>query len=371
VLRIFPSMPIEAVRATLGPPTMGVVLQTYGSGNMPSRREDIQLEIRNAVERGCLILNVSQCLKGHVDANYQTGKILNDAGVIPGSDMTTEAALTKLAYVLARDEWDLEMKRRMLQLNLRGELTVARSGKLSELDIIPRLAAYLRITSSDETRLLRNAIYPPLVCHAANSNDVTLMENLRLSGATFADSDYDQRTALHVAATAGNLETVQYLLKHGASVHTRDGMNENPLSSAIRSKNVEVISAIRQAGAQLLVPTMRIGVELCSAASQDDMSTLKAWHSAGATMCESDYDGRTALHVASNRGFVDAVEFLCENGAEPLAEDQFGMTPVDECKRSKATEEQITAVRTLLEECVLRHSTNKPLNDGKLFNMSD
>ena len=54
---------------------------------------------------------------------YETGKALIDAGVIPGSDITPEAALTKLSYVLAKDNWDLNMKRRAMEFCVRGEMT--------------------------------------------------------------------------------------------------------------------------------------------------------------------------------------------------------------------------------------------------------
>ena len=80
---------------------------------MPIKRDDIITEIRAAVGRGCMVLNVSQCARGHVSnaASYATGKasagesraasnadclqILTDAGVISGSDMTVEAALSE------------------------------------------------------------------------------------------------------------------------------------------------------------------------------------------------------------------------------------------------------------------------------------
>lgn len=107
------------------PPVEGVVLQTFGAGNMPSRRTDIIEEIDKAVKRGCIVLNVSQCVKGHVDTNYFTGKILYDVGAIPGSDLTTEAALVKLSYVLGHEDWDLATKKAMVAKNLRGEMTVA------------------------------------------------------------------------------------------------------------------------------------------------------------------------------------------------------------------------------------------------------
>lgn len=58
-----------------------------------------------------------------------------DVGVIPGSDMTTEAAVIKLSYVLGKDDWDLTKKREMMQKNLRGEMTVSSKETLQDLEI--------------------------------------------------------------------------------------------------------------------------------------------------------------------------------------------------------------------------------------------
>lgn len=55
---------------------------------------------------------------GSVGGMYETGKALLDCGVIPGADLTPEAALTKLSYVLSKSEWDHETKRKMIQTNL-------------------------------------------------------------------------------------------------------------------------------------------------------------------------------------------------------------------------------------------------------------
>jgi len=68
-------------------------------------------------------VNCTQCGHGTVAAIYETGVKTESAGVIPGFDMTCEAALGKLSYVLGRDDWSLEQKREMMKVSLRGELT--------------------------------------------------------------------------------------------------------------------------------------------------------------------------------------------------------------------------------------------------------
>ena len=66
---------IPQVRAFLKPPMLGVVLQTYGSGNAPNNRDDLITEIKKATRRGVLIINCTQCLHGPVVDQYATGKV--------------------------------------------------------------------------------------------------------------------------------------------------------------------------------------------------------------------------------------------------------------------------------------------------------
>lgn len=123
VLRIFPGIAAEVAANILAPPVKGVVLETYGLGNAPDNDPDLLEVLQKAVERGVLMVNCTQCLRGRVRMDaYATGAALARIGAISGADMTTEAALTKMICLFNR-KLSLEQIKQQMQSNLRGELT--------------------------------------------------------------------------------------------------------------------------------------------------------------------------------------------------------------------------------------------------------
>ena len=123
VLKLFPGITEEVVRAILTIPKLkGVVLETYGSGNSLQFRWFIDL-LREAVEKGIVVVNVTQCLYGTVNMHrYKNGLCLERAGLISGYDITTEAALAKLMILFGEGKTPEEVKR-LMPISLRGELT--------------------------------------------------------------------------------------------------------------------------------------------------------------------------------------------------------------------------------------------------------
>jgi L-asparaginase len=124
-LRLFPGLTAELVRNTLRPPLQGLVLEAYGAGNAPDDDPELLEAIGEATARGVVIVDRTQCLRGRVDLGvYATGSALLRAGVIGGADLTAEAALAKLVYLLSSGRKPAEV-RALMQQSLCGELTPA------------------------------------------------------------------------------------------------------------------------------------------------------------------------------------------------------------------------------------------------------
>lgn len=277
-LRIFPGITPEMVDAVLNIPKLkGLILETFGAGNAPdvpptpfSRpgtpstpnqafnrpSKSLLNVIKSAVKRGTIIVNVSSCPSGTVSPTYAPGHTLGKAGVVFGHDLTTEAALTKLSYLLALPNMTNEKICKAIGTNLRGEITEVMTPHFKHPDIAvsPTLqsaqsafaALGYAIAANDFASV--EALLALTVSREENSSEVIVKtSNLNLLN----ESDYCGNTALHLVALMGSLEMLEALLKKGANVHARNSAGNTPLFLAAREGRREQGELLRKAGGLL------------------------------------------------------------------------------------------------------------------------
>lgn len=124
VLKLFPGMRFDLLEPIIAEKIRGVILEAFGSGNIPSQDPALVNSIKRASESGTLIAVCSQCYQGTARiGTYAASSKLRDFGAVSCLDMTTEAAVAKLYYLFSQDMEPDTMKRAM-ETNLRGEISI-------------------------------------------------------------------------------------------------------------------------------------------------------------------------------------------------------------------------------------------------------
>ena len=122
IVTLYPGISTDVIKNTLQQPVKALILLSFGVGNAPQNASLLK-QLSFADQQGIIVLNCTQCVRGKVNMNgYANGHVLREVGVVSGQDMTPEAALAKLHYLLSKNMPSNHIKRQLIA-NLRGELT--------------------------------------------------------------------------------------------------------------------------------------------------------------------------------------------------------------------------------------------------------
>ncbi|TNH06367.1 asparaginase [Testudinibacter sp. TR-2022] len=123
IVMLYPGISPDVIRNILQQPVNALILLTFGIGNAPDNPEILDL-LHSAYQKGIIVLNLTQCFAGKVNmGGYATGNALEQVGVISGHDMTVEAALAKMHFLLSQT-LTIEQVRQKMTTNLRGEVSL-------------------------------------------------------------------------------------------------------------------------------------------------------------------------------------------------------------------------------------------------------
>jgi lysophospholipase len=326
-LRLFPGIPAATVAAFLSPPIKGIVLETFGVGNAPSNRPDLLNLFHDATtQRDVVIINVTQCNRGQVHSDiYNTGRQLIDAGVVPGRDMTIEAALTKLAYLLAKDCYDAPRIRQLMTENIRGELTLAVSKPKFSLPswtsisfTLPKVIQSVMQAlshSGGEKSEIENIFWPPILASITAAGDTAALcawENANPSQNRLHEAlDSAGKTLLHIAAENGLVDMISFLLYHGLSVHACDIQGHTPLMKALLLRHMPAAHLLIRTGAKVPAHDVHVFSLFYEFILEGQIDYAGMLLDAGLDAHSMvNYEGKSALYAAIYTQKTDIIEWL-------------------------------------------------------------
>ncbi|VAH48169.1 unnamed protein product [Triticum turgidum subsp. durum] len=251
--------------------------------------------------------------------------IVGDVAVICNTRQPYTVRVSELCSLLRIDKQSLTSilqmylkdSRQILSNLLKGKRTESK-GKQLESDITYLIA-------KQEADLVLG------VNNAAYHGDLFRLKGLIGAGADPSKPDYDGRTSLHVAASRGYEDIVRFLIKRGAKVNSIDKSGKSPLLEAVKSGHERIISLLVAHGAALNLEDA--GGYLCRVVAQGKIDLLRRLLRFGIDPNCRNYDRRTPLHVAASEGLHLVAGMLVEFGADLVAADRWGNTPLDEARR--------------------------------------
>jgi L-asparaginase len=123
MLSLYPGISSTVLTNIIQQPVNALILLSYGVGNAPQNPQ-LLAQIEKATKQGIIVVNCTQCMRGTVDmSGYANGKYVEETGVVSGKDITPEAALAKLHYLLSKSHLTSAQIRAQMAIDLRGEMT--------------------------------------------------------------------------------------------------------------------------------------------------------------------------------------------------------------------------------------------------------
>eukprot|EP00978_Attheya_sp_CCMP212_P044918 scaffold327168_cov59-Attheya_sp.AAC.1 len=182
---------------------------------------------------------------------------------------------------------------------------------------------------------------------AASRGDIPTIRRMCDQGFDPNTADYDSRTALMVACMKGNTDTVKKILEYHANPNLVDMHGTSALFEATKHGHEDTMEMLLAHGAELCMGENQAASTLCQAVFDGDILMLKRLVKAKIQVNASDYDKRTAVHIAASEGNMAALKVLVELGSADLSGmDRWGHSVYDEASKTAKAEQLLSYLKT-------------------------
>lgn len=270
VVRLFPGISEDHIKDLLKPTVQGAVLVCYSGGHL---NEKILKAINDATQQGVIIVSVSQAVKGFMSP--KAAAELFKVGVVCGHDVTVEAAVSKLVWLLSQQKTlSKDEIKNFLGASLRGELTQHDMKKIDHsfllydklfVEFATKLCCTYNLTSynpNQSKKNFTNGLLSLVFGTFAAMGDLKPLEKIISQNEEnkieiINSKNYDDRTALHLAATFGNFDTVKFLVENGAQLDCEDKFGRTPLESALAGGKTKTAKYLMKKMKQRNIPVSK------------------------------------------------------------------------------------------------------------------
>jgi len=179
-------------------------------------------------------------------------------------------------------------------------------------------------------------------CKAAATGDLETLNRLQASGVNLGDSDYDQRSPLHLAAASNNFAVVKFLVECKAHVNSEDRWKSTPLNETNDHQIINFLESMgaRRTGTSPVAVLNTKGLlvteqfRLFYSAKENDVRTMQSLLIMKSVLLNGvDYDGRSALNIAASEGNLNAVKYLVYQNADITLKDLRGNDALADAQR--------------------------------------
>lgn len=270
--------------------------------------------LEGAMAKGTLVVVMSQCNLGSVTDVYETGKVLIAKGAILASDMSKEAVLAKVSYLLGKG-LPLDKVKLLMMINMKGELTEKiQIYNQEDYDIYKNTNKFLKYQKSQDGMQELEKHWPNFVNQTIQQGNLALLETIEFDEEVYRQIENFEiagKFPVHLAALSGKVPTMDFLVRKNFHINKIDADGNSPLFYAIKGKNQDMVKFMENNNARLIISSRTtLSKFLNQIGSQGDLDTLQIVKKYPIDLDFANYNNRNIGHISALEDNENILLFL-------------------------------------------------------------